>query len=177
MWVVMRADHRMREVGVTPNILHILQAANPDMDMSQILNMMQMAWEADDPPIPHVHRGGPRPATADPFAPGNLAAAAILAHGQLLDVAAAAPPEPAPLPFWRIAASDGHATQADDSATAGAASPAQPPSTEQPGSGGGGTISACVGLTCPCRMIVGTKLRWCVFILTLLSRLVVSLMA
>jgi len=82
-------------VAVTPNILHVLQAANPDMDMSQILNMMQMAWEADpDPPIPHVHRGGPRPA-GDPFAPGNLAAAAILAHGQILD---SAPPTPPPHP-------------------------------------------------------------------------------
>lgn len=142
---VMRAEHRMREVAVTPNILHILQAANPDMDMSQILNMMQMAWEADDPPIPHVHRGGPRPAaTADPFAPGNLAAAAILAHGQLLDTAAAVQPA--------LAAPDGHARQPDDSATAEAASVAHPHSAEQPGSGGGETTSAGVGPFCPIGM-------------------------
>lgn len=126
----MRAEHRMREVAVTPNILHILQAANPDMDMSQILNMMQMAWEADDPPIPHVHRGGPRPATADPFAPGNLAAAAILAHGQLLDTAAAAPSD--------LAALDGDARQPDDSATVEAAASApQPHSAQHSGSGEG----------------------------------------
>ncbi|CAL8468593.1 g8133 [Coccomyxa elongata] len=125
------SEHRMREVAVTPNILHILQAANPDMDMSQILNMMQMAWEADDPPIPHVHRGGPRPATADPFAPGNLAAAAILAHGQLLDTAAAVPP-----------ALDGDARQPDGFATAEAASAPQPHSAEQPGSAEEGPAQA-----------------------------------
>ena len=59
------------------------------MDMSQILGMLQMAWDPDegenagdeDPPIPHTHRGGPRPApAADPFAPGNLANAALLTH-------------------------------------------------------------------------------------------------
>lgn len=118
----------MREVGIVPNLLHILQAANPDMDMSTILNMMQviplcstfksavatgsahvkaipfcpcnlsactlfaivtpfwlaqMAWDTEpDQPIPHVHRGGPRPAAADPFAPGNLTTAAILQHVQ-----------------------------------------------------------------------------------------------
>ncbi len=139
MCVVVRAEHRMREVAVTPNILHILQAANPDMDMSQILNMMQMAWEADDPPIPHVHRGGPRPATTDPFAPGNLAAAAILAHGQLLDTAPAMPPASTAL--------DGDAWQPDGFATAEAASTPQPHSADQPGSGRGKTVSAFVGLT------------------------------
>lgn len=139
------AEHRMREVAVTPNILHVLQAANPEMDMSQILNMMQMAWEAEpDPPIPHAHRGGPRPATADPFAPGNLAAAAILAHGHLLDTAgpAHAPPDAPP-------AADGQAPagtqQAEDAAPAGAPTmPAHPPG--QPGSGGPpGTSRICVG--------------------------------
>jgi hypothetical protein len=76
----------MREVEITPSFLHFLQAANPDLDMSTILGMMQMAWEAEaepDPPIPYAHRGGPRPAaTTDPFAPGNLTAAALLANVQ-----------------------------------------------------------------------------------------------
>ncbi len=120
---------------MTPNILHILQAANPDMDMSQILNMMQMAWEEPDAPIPHAHRGGPRPATADPFAPGNLAAAAILAHGHLLDTAGPAhgnaPPD-AP------SAADGEApaaAAAQPSEDTGA--PATPPHPAvEPASGG-----------------------------------------
>ena len=52
--------------------------------MPQILGMMQMAFESEEPPIPHVHRGGPRPSyETHPMAPGNLAAAAMLAHGQM----------------------------------------------------------------------------------------------
>lgn len=85
------------------------------MDMSQILGLLQMAWDADDggggggdgnapadgpdPPIPHVHRSGPRPATLDPFAPGNLTNAALLADTAMLAPVSApddfvAPPPP-----------------------------------------------------------------------------------
>ena len=63
-----------------------MQAANPELDMPQILGMMQMAFDSEEPPIPHTHRGGPRPSyETHPMAPGNLAAAAMLAHGQLGD--------------------------------------------------------------------------------------------
>ncbi len=95
--------------------------------MSQILGMLQMAWEADDggagggddanadPPIPHVHRGGPRPATSDPFAPGNLANAAFLTHPAnadflthpaiLVPVPLVPPPPPPPRPALHADAS------------------------------------------------------------------------
>lgn len=63
-----------------------MQAANPELDMPQILGMMQMAFDNEDPPIPHTHRGGPRPSYENhPLAPGNLAAAAMLAHGHMAD--------------------------------------------------------------------------------------------
>ena len=54
--------------------------------MPQILGMMQMAFDSEDPPIPHAHRGGPRPSyDTHPMAPGNLAAAAMLAQGHMSD--------------------------------------------------------------------------------------------
>ena len=54
--------------------------------MPQILGMMQMAFDSEDPPIPHTQRGGPRPSYDTlPMAPGNLAAAAMLAHGHMSD--------------------------------------------------------------------------------------------
>ena len=63
-----------------------LQAANPELDMPQILGMMQMAFDSEDPPIQYAHRGGPRPSyETHPMAPGNLTAAAMLAQGQLSD--------------------------------------------------------------------------------------------
>ena len=63
-----------------------LQAANPELDMPQILGMMQMAFDSEDPPIQYTHRGGPRPSyETHPMAPGNLTAAAMLAQGQLSD--------------------------------------------------------------------------------------------
>ena len=69
---------------LTPKRHACAQAANPELDMPQILGMMQMAFENEDPPIPHVHRGGLRPSyETHPMAPGNLAAAAMLAHGQM----------------------------------------------------------------------------------------------
>ncbi len=64
----------------------LLQAANPELDMPQILGMMQMAFDSEEPPIPYTHRGGPRPSyETHPMAPGNLTAAAMLAQGQLSD--------------------------------------------------------------------------------------------
>ena len=64
----------------------LLQAANPELDMPQILGMMQMAFDSEDPPIQYTHRSGPRPSyETHPMAPGNLTAAAILAQGQLSD--------------------------------------------------------------------------------------------
>ena len=54
--------------------------------MPQILGMMQMAFDSEDPPIQYTHRGGPRPSyETHPMAPGNLTAAAMLAQGQLSD--------------------------------------------------------------------------------------------
>lgn len=54
--------------------------------MPQILGMMQMAFDSEDPPIPHAQRGGPRPSfDTHPMAPGNLAAAAMLAQGHMSD--------------------------------------------------------------------------------------------
>ena len=54
--------------------------------MPQILGMMQMAFDSEEPPIPYTHRGGPRPSyETHPMAPGNLTAAAMLAQGQLSD--------------------------------------------------------------------------------------------
>ena len=89
------------------------------MDMSQILGMLQMAWDPEDgnapedadPPIPHAHRSGPRPAAgggagnaaaSDPFSPGNLTAAALL--GQL---AGAAQQAQQPEPVLAAGAGDG----------------------------------------------------------------------
>ncbi|CAL5221443.1 g3632 [Coccomyxa viridis] len=81
-----KAEHNMKEVHIAPNFLHVLQAANPELDMPQILGMMQMAFDSEEPPIPYTHRGGPRPSyETHPMAPGNLTAAAMLAQGQLSD--------------------------------------------------------------------------------------------
>ncbi|KAK9865539.1 hypothetical protein WJX84_006645 [Apatococcus fuscideae] len=42
------ADHRMAVLKPVPNLWHILQAANPDLTIDQIMGMVDIAWQDND---------------------------------------------------------------------------------------------------------------------------------
>ncbi|KAK9863831.1 hypothetical protein WJX84_000104 [Apatococcus fuscideae] len=48
------AEHRMAVLKPVPNLWHILQAANPDLTLDQIMGMVEIAWQDSD------NEAGPR---------------------------------------------------------------------------------------------------------------------